>query len=856
MVQRPGLLLRLLSFFVYRHVTVDPADVERLKDFADDGTVVYVARCRSLLDYGFFNWLLLRSGLALCRFAVRVATRPFSTLSELSSRRRRRRAGERAPSDDAALEQAVEQDAPALLFLERRRGWRGRTEPLSEDHIARLLTLQRGRERPILVVPLLVLWRPRPQRLKPSLIDVLLGAEASPGRIRKLWTVLLSGRRAQVYVGTPVDLRTLEAERADEAEGALARKVRGALYVHLARRTRVAIGPRVKDRGRLLAEVVRSLQRSGELEPVAAQTSRSPAALARRARKLLDEIAADFRLGWLAFLYWALHFVWSRIYDGLEVDEEGLRRVVEAAEKGPVMLVPSHKSHVDYLIISWVFHDRGLLPPHIAAGANMNFFPMGPIFRRCGAFFLRRTFKGDPLYPVVFAAYMRKLLREGYNVEFFIEGGRSRTGKTLPPRLGLLTYIVDAVLDGGTRDVQFVPVSVDYERIVEAASYERELSGGKKNAEDLSGLLRARRVLTRRYGRLYVAFDEPLSMRAWLAEHEGGAEGPPKGERHRAIGRLGHHLAWRLSRSTTVMPISLVATALLCHPRRGLNRRDLLLKVGFLQGWTAATGARFSNSIRLHLEAARVRIAVAGKELLAEAPAVLGKNTDPERAPASAARGEALGALIDAAAGLFTADKTLSVHRYADGEIVYRVAWDHRIRLDYYRNSLIPLMISDAIAAAAILADREDPSGAARRLSALMKREFLFQVDVGFDNLFAAAVARLEAMGLVVSDDRGPPRVSDGGHDALVFLREMLRPCLEAYLAAARCLLAPRPEGAEPPVLETAERLYHEGELSVPEACSGVTLANASKVLAALEPDALRAAADDLDRLRGGPLGG
>ena len=856
MVRRPGLLLRLLSFFVYRHVTVEDADVQRLRDIADDGSVIYVARSRSLLDYLFFNWLLLRQGLALCRFAVGVVTTAFRPVTEVVRRRRRRRDGEQVPSDVAALEQALVDDTPGFLFLERRTGWRGRRQALSEDYVRRLLLLQEGRERPILLVPLLVLWRPRPQRLKPSLVDVALGAEASPGRLRKLWTVLLSGRRAQVYVGTPVDLRALGEAREEEPADRLARKVRGALYVHLTRRTRVAIGPRVKARERLLGEVRRSLENRGDLEPLARETGKPSATLQTRAGKLLDEIAADFQLGMIRFLHWALHFVWNRIYDGLEADEAGLQRVVEAAEKTPVVLVPSHKSHVDYLIISWLFHDRGMLPPHIAAGANMNFFPMGPLFRRAGAFFLRRTFKGDPLYPVVFAAYMRKLLREGYNLEFFIEGGRSRSGKILPPKLGLLSYIVDAVLEGGTRDVHFVPVAVGYERVVEAAAYEREHSGGKKSAEDLSGLLRAGRVLTRRHGRLYVEFDEPLSLREWLAAHAGGEDGPPEEERPAAVARLGHHLAWRLACNTTVMPISLVATALLCHPRRGLNRRDLLLKVGFLQGWAAAAGARFSGSIRLHIDAAQVRIAAAGRDLLPEASAVLGRTTSPERAPAAAARGEALGALVDAAASLFTGDKTLTVLDYDDGEVVYRVAWEHRIRLDYYRNNLIPLLISEAIVATAILACPDEPRQAASRLSRLLKREFLFQVDASFDDLFDAAAGRLEAMALVERSGEEQPRATEGAEEALGFLREMLRPFLEAYLATARCLLAAADSTERAPVLATAERLYHQGELSVPEACSGVVLKNAERVLGALEPDALMDAEQELERLRGGPLGG
>jgi len=861
MVERPGLLLRLLSFLVYSRVTVEEADLARIRRVAEQGTVVYVARARSLLDYLFFNWLLLRHGLDLARFAVGVSTLLFRPLVQLLRRIRSWRAGERPPDDAGALELALADGAPAFLFLERRRALTGRREPLAGDHVRQILRLQQDRERPILLVPLLVLWRARPERLKPSLIDALLGNAASPGRIRKLWTVLLSPRRAQLHVGEPVDVAALLAERAAEPEERLARKVRGALYVHLARRTRVAIGPRVRDRSRMLRDVVRALERSGDLEPVAEETGHPVAALARRARKLLGELAADLQIGSLHFFYWSLAFVWHRIYDGFELDEEGLQRVVDAAQKGPVILVPSHKSHVDYLIISWIFHDRGMLAPHIAAGANMNFFPVGFLFRRSGAFFLRRTFKGDPLYPIVFAAYLRRLLVQGYNIEFFIEGGRSRTGKILPPRLGLLKYITDAVLDPrGPRDVQLVPVAVGYERIVEAASYEREHSGGKKRAEDARGLLEARKVLKRRYGRLYVEFDEPVSLRGWLAGRGVDPGRLEPADRPPLVNVLGHHLAWRLTQTSTVMPISLVATALLCHPRRGLNRRDLLRKVGLLQAWAEVAGARFSGSLKAQLAAAGDDITKAAS-VLPEAPCVLTRCTDPEGATAAAARGEALAVIVDKAVELFTSDKTVTVHTYDDGGVVYTVGPDHRIRLDYYRNNLVPLLVPEAIVGTAVLAAAGggvDPAEGARRLSRLLKREFLFRVDAPFSELFDRAASRLETMGLAERPEGGVLRPTDDGREALGFLREMLRPFLEAYLAAARTLLALGDgQDAEATAMRaTAERLYNEGELSVPEACSGVTLKNAARVLGELEQPELEEAVRDLERLRGGPLGG
>src|SRR5262249_15377184 len=153
------------------------------------------------------------------------------------------------------------------------------------------------------------------------------------------------------------------------------------------------------------------------------------------------------------------------------------------------VLLPSHKSHLDYILLSYVFFENGLQCPLIAAGDNLAFWPAGPLLRRCGAFFIRRSFKGARLYTTLVDSYVRKVLREGYAIEFFIEGGRSRSGKLLPPKAGLLSMVTEAA-DGAHADVAYVPISIGYERVVEQRSYVHELSGGEKEKEDAGALLK------------------------------------------------------------------------------------------------------------------------------------------------------------------------------------------------------------------------------------------------------------------------------------------------------------------------------------------------------------------------------
>ena len=168
------------------------------------------------------------------------------------------------------------------------------------------------------------------------------------------------------------------------------------------------------------------------------------------------------------------------MFSAVEVDEAGIERLRELAKEGTLVLLPSHKSHMDYVLLAWILYRHKLPMPVIAAGDNLNFLPVGPILRRAGAFFIRRSFAGDRLYSAVVDAYVRRLIKDGSPLEFFLEGGRSRTGKLLPPKLGLLSLVVDAALGVPTRTTWFCPVSIGYERFVEEKAFVRELSGRRE----------------------------------------------------------------------------------------------------------------------------------------------------------------------------------------------------------------------------------------------------------------------------------------------------------------------------------------------------------------------------------------
>ena len=273
----------------------------------------------------------------------------------------------------------------------------------------------------------------------------------------------------------------------------------------------------------------------------------------------------------LAVLAVLVESIFKRIFARVELHD--LEPVIDAAKLHPLVLVPSHRSHFDYLILSWLFYRSHLVPPQVAAGINLAFWPLGAIFRRAGAFFLRRSFDGDPLYTAVFRSYVQHLIKDGVTQEFFIEGTRSRTGKTLRPRLGMLRMVLEAYARGARRDLYLVPVGFTYERLVEEGSVAAERGGAAKQRESLLNLFRAGSVLRYRYGSVTVRFGEPISLAKHLGPDFPRRVGPgPMPDLRATTAELGVELCRRINDLITAGRSTVAATALLGPERERAAR--------------------------------------------------------------------------------------------------------------------------------------------------------------------------------------------------------------------------------------------------------------------------------------------
>jgi len=804
MIVRHGLLFRLLRRLAFDRVPVEPRLVDPLRLASAGATPVYLLRYASLLDYLLLNLLCLRLGLPLAAFAQGLSTlwlRPLVDLFGLLLA-----PGPQTPVQRKArwgpevARRALRRGEPVTLCLGRTR-WRGLPgRDLVHDYFLDLVRLQRELEVPIRVVPLLILWRRQPLHLRPSLLDAFLPDREAPGPLGKLVLVLSSASRALVQACEPLDLRRLLEEAAPGTpDEVLARRVRLRARAALARERAVVLGPPLKDAAQLKAEILEEPQLRADLRELGQRLGRPEGWVLREARRDLDEIAARFRYPVIQVLCWLLTPVWQRIYDGIEVDEQGLERVRQAARRGTLVLVPSHKSHVDYLLLSYVFHLHGFVAPHIAAGVNLSFWPLGPIFRGGGAFFLRRSFKGDPLYARVFRAYVRKLIDEGFTLEFFLEGGRSRTGKLLQPKLGLLSMVVDSARGGGeaSLDLTFVPISVGYERIIEGGAYLRELGGGGKRSEDLRSLLAARRVLNRRYGRLYVSFGEPLALGEFCAERPADPLLPAAEVVRQQVGELGNQLIRGIERAAVLNPVAFVATCLLIHPRRGLSREELLVRVGWLLALAHRRRLPLSRVLEEPLLPLIRRLATEGRGPLQETVAALRPEADELSAPLSYRWGSAVGEVVDQAVGLLAGEGLVGLHRFAGGDLVLTPREMRRISMDYYKNMGIHLLTPLAlVASAALVPDLDEEVLSTDRLLAeaswlagLLGEEFVLPLVLAErEQALRASLELLGELGLFRPAASTAPAVPGLARDpaarpALQTLRRVLQPVLDGYWA-------------------------------------------------------------------------
>jgi len=819
----PNRLLRWLYTRFFRHMRIDEQWSGVVRESAAAGIVVYVMRSISILDFLCLDYLVKRFRLPVLRFVNDLGL----WILEPFGRGERRLRLRRQIAQEDALARLIHEHESALLFLRRNPSWGERQtgQGLDVDLIRTLVEQQRKVDKPILLVPQTFVWSLRPPNKTPTIVDLLFGPSEWPGRVRVFLRFLFNYRNAQLRSGQPFDVRAFLEEHQDLTDADAADRIRYALLRRIERERHVVLGPAKKTAGRIRDEIVRSPRVRAQIAAAAEHQGKSIAAIEKEVDKDLRKLAAKMDPTMIGLFRRVLKYVFTRIYDGFVVDSEGMERVREAARHGPVILLPSHKSHVDYLVLSYVLSDHSVSPPLIAAGDNLSFFPLGWFLRLAGAFFIRRSFKGRRLYTALVAAYLRKVLVEGWHVEFFLEGGRSRTGKLLPPKLGLLSMVVDAGLQLPSRKLSFVPISVGYERVIEEGSYTQELSGGEKRPEGVGGLLRAPRILRSRYGRLYIQFGKVFDMEELLTEAASLRGSEPERdvrdlkpvERRALINRIAHRVTYEIDRATIVTPAALVASALLSHKRRGMTHGELLDRCALLLASLQRQGAHIAKTVTRD-----------DAQLL----------PPPDHAAETEVARELLRpAAIEETLALF-ADAKLVRTAEADGDRIHSVPDERRLALEYFKNAVLHFFVPSALISNALNnggqpVEEDKLREEVSNLSRLFKYEFMYRADATFDEIFDDALQRMVDAGEVARDEATLTAAESG---PVPIYAHMLRTYFESYRLAALALDKLSDEETKrkdwvKQALTRGQKLFLSGEIELRESLCKPKLDNALSAL-------------------------
>ncbi|MGH0029469.1 MAG: glycerol-3-phosphate 1-O-acyltransferase [Myxococcota bacterium] len=619
----------------------------------------------------------------------------------------------------------------------------------------------------LLFAPVRVAWlaRERDGERAARFSDLLrLGDPRDPGVLRQHGVLRREPDRCRVVAGEPAtagELRSRWRETGGSSAGqtgGLAEFVARQAALALERAERRLRGARYKVPRLVDQDILGRPAFRGGLAQLAQELGRSEKRVQKDAVRYLREIAAAHSPFVIDLVAQLIRMMYTRGYgETLHYDREKLAGVEALGQRHSVVFLPTHKSNLDHLVLQYMLHENGHPPNHTAGGINMNFFPLGPLVRRSGVFFIRRSFKDNPVYKFVLRHYVDYLIEKRFSLEWYLEGGRSRSGKMLPPRFGMLAYVVDAYRRARSDDVLLIPVSISYDQISDVFDYASEQQGGAKEKESFRWFVRLVRRLSRSYGDIHITLGEPLSLAKALGAPDPDAT-PDPDEESLALQKLAFEMCVRINAVTPITATSLVTLALLGAGEACTVGETRLRLAGLLED-VERRGLPTAGSLDLD------------------------SDEGVERALEALAANDV-------------------VTRFSEGsECVYLIGPDQQLAAAYYRNTIIHFFVNPAIAELALLRAAEDDTAdrvaafwsAAMQLRDLLKFEFFFAEK----ELFRGELRRE----LAARDPEWESTLSAGPEAIHALLRQfrplnahrVLRPFLESYRIVADQLVRTDP---------------------------------------------------------------
>ena len=644
------------------------------------------------------------------------------------------------------------------------------------------------------LVPLRVAWLPEERdghrRVRPA--DFLaLGDPRDPNLVRQRWVRMFAADRIRIVQGEPAYKSTLEGQWSDQsgrgpAEGtSLAEFVSLRAWLALERAERALRGTRYKVPKFLGETLFRSrgfqhgVTRLAEEEGVPVETMR------KRTAGYLKEIAATHSPFFIDAATGLMRWIISLGYQYVDYSSEELQELYALGQDHSLVFLPSHKSNADHLVLQYALFENDFPPNHTAGGKNLDFLPVGPVLRRSGIFFIRRDFKENEPYKFVLRQYIDYLLEKRFPLEWYIEGGRSRTGKLRPPRFGMLSYVVDAYMRNLVDDVVLIPISIAYDQISDVAAHAAEQQGGSKDEESASWLVGTLRNLRRKYGQIYIRFGETISLAETM--EQGIDLGSEDGRL--VVPKLAFEVSKRINDATPITPVSLVTLALLSGGGAGLTVTDT---IAVLEPYLAYVKQR---------------------ELPTATPLSLDNEVEAKAALES----------------LVASDVVSRVD--GPGSDVYVIEKDQYLSAAYYRNTIIHFFVNAAIVEVAVAGMARDGAfGVAEFTTRAFAWRALLRFDFFFDSRDEFGDAVHEELVLACPD--GDSCLDEGELEATLAslapyrTPAVLRPFIEAYRLVADVLVRAEPAEVLTPseiherALALGRQYEARGEISAPESLS------------------------------------
>ena len=806
--EEPAWIVRKVVTLLSSKVVIDDSVIRKIRASAQSGPVVYAMKYPSAFDLLFLRIRFADLGLPVPSFVFGSSNmasgsfRKWARTSRAKAKALFSADRSRSRLDDSVIKEIFDAGGAGVLYLVDERTSRSRYVNPELDPLRILLDLQGRVAGAVAVLPMFILYDRTQRRTIRPFWESFLGDPDRPGWIKRFLMAIRKWTVPELLVGEPVHLLgEFEEFGSDKSWEELPFEVRQELIAGINARIRVNRGPERRSRTEIKELVLQDAKLQEAVQETMVRENASEMKIRKKVESYVEEIAGDQHIQVHHILYYVLQWIFNNMFDGVEIKESQFAMLKERNQQGSLIMVSCHKSHLDYLLVGFLCFVNQMAIPYMGAGKNLSFWPVGPVLRNAGAFFLRRSFKGKDLYKQVFAAYLKVLIQEKINMNFYIEGGRSRTGKLMPPRLGMLTFILQAVEEGAVDDLLFVPTFLGYDQVPEEKSYLRELAGRDKQKETVVSVIKARELLRKRFGKAYIRFHEPLSFKDFC-NRRGVDTSYGKlslDANRKLIEDFAYHVMSGIVESGVVTAIDLLAAGLACTGRRQVNRNELMEAV------TCFSDALSNRSIEL-----------------------AGSLDDMQPA-------------VETALGLFRVRGLVEIEQPADvdGEQIYRLPDHKRAPLEFYRNSLVNYLWPESLVATILLmrdeASGEIPPGMSedfRFLKELLSNELIVDPLVEDGDLIQATLGFFRAKGWWPAREE-----SEGGRAgtrALEYFRGILSDLLGVYylVLVGSDLVLDDAVGQKDFIKKmgsTAHTLFSENQDRAAPSPASVTIANALK---------------------------